>query len=174
MKKMIAMLMLLCVTLLPFAGVAEDGVVNWEDVAPVLEASGVTGDFYALNELGLAIWLPDGLGQVELSDDAIAAGYLYMLTDENQTNMITVSAVNAPGLTLDQALENAKANGMYDPEIVVINGLSAITYLDKANNMGAVVLIDTNYNVITFSFMPISTDEEIQAYVMISASIMPL
>ncbi|MBR3743073.1 MAG: hypothetical protein IKN04_21890, partial [Clostridia bacterium] len=89
MKKMIALLALLCVTVMPFAVMAEN-VITWDDVSAVIEASGLEGGFYAMEELGLAIWLPDGLNAVELSEEEIAEGYLYVLTDDEETCLITV------------------------------------------------------------------------------------
>ena len=177
MKKMIAMLALLCVALLPFAAMAETATatITWEEAgAPLVEASGLEGDFYALEELGLAIWLPAGLSAVELSEEDVADGYLYVLTDDEETCLITVDAVNVEGMTLDGVLEAAVAEGMFEPEIVIINGLSAVSYKDEANNAGCIVLVDPNCNVITFSLMPIESEEAELAFALIMSSLMPL
>ena len=173
MKKMIALLALLCVAVMPFAVMAET-VITWDDVSAVIEASGLEGGFYTMEELGLAIWLPDGLNAVELSEEEIAEGYLYVLTDDEETCLITVDAVNEEGMTLDGVLEAAIAEGMFEPEIVNINGLSAVSYKDEANNAGCIVLVDTNCNVITFTLMPIEGEEAELAFAVIMSSLMPL
>ena len=129
---------------------------------------------YAMEELGLAIWLPDGLNAVELSEEEIAEGYLYVLTDDEETCLITVDAVNMEGMTLDGVLEAAIAEGMFEPEIVNINGLSAVSYKDEANNAGCIVLVDTDCNVITFTLMPIEGEEAELAFAVIMSSLMPL
>ena len=177
MKKMLAMLMLLCVLVMPFSVMGETATetITWEEVgAPLVEASGLEGDFYALEELGLAIWLPAGMSAVELSEEDIAEGYLYVLTDDEQSCLITIDAVNVEGMTLDGVLEEAVAQGMFEPEIVIINGLSAVSYKDEANNAGCIVLVDTNCNVITFSLMPIEGEEAELAFALIMSSLMPL
>ncbi len=177
MKKMLVMLTLLCVVLLPFAAMAETATttITWDEVgAPLVEASGLEGDFYALEDIGLAIWLPAGLNAVELSEEDIAAGYLYVLTDDEETCLITIDAVNVEGMTLDGVLEEAVAQGMFEPEIVIINGLSAVSYKDEANNTGCVVLVDTNCNVITFSLMPIEGEDAELVFGLIMSSLMPL
>ena len=173
MKKMIALLTLLCVALAPFAVTAEN-VITWDDVSAVVEASGLGGDFYALDELGLAIWLPDGLEFVEVSEEDAAEGYLYVATDDEETCLFTIDAVNVEGITLDGVLESAVAAGMFEPEIGTINGLSAVSYKDEANNAGCIVLVDTNCNVITFTFMPIDAENAELLFGLIGASLMPL
>ena len=176
MKKMLAMLMLLCVLVMPFSVMAETATetITWEEVgAPLVEASGLEGDFYALEELGLAIWLPAGLSAVELSEEDIAEGYLYVLTDDEESCFITIDAVNVEGMTLDGVLEEAVAQGMFEPEIVIINGLSAVSYKDEANNAGCIVLVDTNCNVITFTLTPIEGEEAELAFGLIMSSLMP-
>ena len=174
MKKMIALLMLLCVTLMPFAGLAEN-VITWDEVgAPVVEASELEGDFYALEDLGLAIWLPEGLYSVELDDESIANGILYMLTDEEVSCALTISYVNEEGMTLDKLLAAAVEEGMFEPEIVNINGLDALSYKDEANNLGCIALVDTNCNVIVFSLTPIDSEDAELVFGLIMSSLMPL
>ena len=177
MKKMLVMLTLLCVALLPFAAMAESATssITWEEVgAPMAEAAGLDGNFYSLEDIGLAIWLPAGIQFVEVSAEDAAAGYLYVASDEEETCLITVDYVNVEGMTLDGVLEEAVAQGMFEPEIVVINGLSAVSYKDEANHAGCIVLVDTNCNVITFTVLPVESEEEELAFALIMSSLMPL
>ena len=74
---------------------------------------------------------------------------------------------------LFQALENAVNNGMTEPEIVNITGLDALTYGNESINAGSIVLVDTNCNMIIFSFTPIDNDVAKIAYGIISSSLMP-
>ncbi len=174
MKKMIALLALLCVALMPFAVMAEN-VITWDEVgAPVAEAAEIEGDFYALEDLGLAIWLPAGLEFVDVSEEDAAEGFLYMATDAEETCLLTVDAVNVEGITLEGVLEAAAAEGMVGPEIVNINGISAVSYKDEANSAGCVVLVDDNCNVITFTLMPIDDEDAELAFGLIMSSLMPL
>ncbi len=97
-----------------------------------------------------------------------------MATDAEETCLFTVDFVNVEGMTLDGVLEEAVAQGMVDPEIVIINGLSAVSYKDEANNAGCVVLVDTNCNVITFTLMPIEDEDAELALGLIMSSLMPM
>lgn len=173
MKKMIAVLALLCVVVLPFSAMAETPAITWDEVgAAAVEAYELAGDFVALEELGLAVWVPADLDFAEVSEEDAAAGRLYLLTDG--TCALIVDAVHVDGMTLDQALENAKASGMFEPEIVNVNGLSALSYKNEAINAGCVVLVDTNSNMIIFSFTPIEGDVAEIAFTVIMSSLMPL
>ena len=56
----------------------------------------------------------------------------------------------------------------------LVNGLSALSYKDEGNNVGVVVLVDTNCNMILFSFGPIDSEAAEAAYSVICSSLMPL
>ena len=172
MKKTIVTLALLCAVLLPFSAMAETATVTWEEMQPAVEALGLEGDFYALEDLGLAIWLPDGMTAVEVPEEDAAAGRLYLIMDEDC--YLAVDAVYVEGMTLDRAYENAVASGMYEPEIVEVNGLSALSYKDEGSNVGVVALVDTNCNMILFSFGPIDSEAAEAAFSVICSSLMPL
>ena len=174
MKKLISVLLLACMLVMPFAAMAEAPVITWDEVgAAAVEAYELSGDFVALEELGLTIWVPADLDFAEVSEEDAAAGRLCLLTD-GSTCALTVDAVHVDGMTLDQALENAKASGMFEPEIVNVNGLSALSYKNEAINAGCVVLVDTNSNMIIFSFTPIEGEAAQIAFTVIMSSLMPL
>ena len=171
MKKLIALLMLVCIALMP-AALAET-TITWDEIGgAAVEANGLEGDFYALDDMGLLIWLPNSLNAMEISEEDAAAGRYALYMDQETGAYVAIDAVHVDDMTLDQALENATTNGMTEPEIVNINGIDAVTYADPANNMGAIVLVDTNCNMIIFSFSPIDSDEAKLAYGIIGSSIM--
>ena len=173
MKKIIAMLALLCAVILPFSAMADTAVITWDEVgAPAVEAFELSGDFVALEDLGLAIWLPDGMEATEVSDEDAAAGRLCLLTDGSCA--LVIDAVHVDGMTLDQALENATDNGMFEPEIVNVNGLDVVSYKNEAISAGCIVLVDTNSNMIIFSFTPIEGEIAEIAFGVIMSSLMPL
>ena len=173
MKKMIAVLALLCAVVLPFSAMAETSVITWDEVgAPAVEAYELAGDFYAMEVLGLKIWVPEGMVEVEVSEEDAAAGRLGIVADDSCA--LIIDAVHVDGMTLDQAYENAVASGMVEPEIVNLNGLSALSYKNEAINAGCIVLVDTNCNVITFTLMPIEGEEAELAFGLIMSSLMPL
>lgn len=173
MKKLFALLVLVCLVLAP-AAMAEKASVTWEEIgAPAVEQLGLEGNFVALSDMGLAIWVPTVMTQYEPTEEDAAAGRYAIFTDENQEAYLTIDAINVPDMTLDQAYQNAVDNGMTEPEIVNINGIDALTYGNEAANAGCVVLVDTNYNMIIFSFMPVDSDDGKMAYGIMTSSLMP-
>lgn len=176
MKKLLAIVLaLLCAVMLPLCAMAETAVITWDDFgAPVVEAGEIEGQFYSIESLGLAVWLPDGLKNAEISEEDANAGRLCLMMDDEKTCAFIVDAVYVDGMTLDQAYENAVANGMVEPEIMNINGLDALTYKNEAINAGCVVLVDTNSNMIIFSITPINSDDAVLVYTLILSSIMPM
>ena len=175
MKKLIPFLALLCAVLLSFSVMAETTSITWDEAgAPVVEAANIEGGFYSIEELGLAVWLPAGLSNADISEEDAAAGRLYLLTDEEQTCAFIIDAVHVDGMTLDQAYQNAVDSGMVEPEIVNINGLNAVSYKNEAINAGCVVLVDTNSNLIIFSITPIEGEDAELVFGLIMSSIMPL
>ena len=63
---------------------------------------------------------------------------------------------------------------MFEPEIVNINGLDALSYKNADINAGCIVLVDTNCNMIIFSFTPIEGEAAELAFGVIMSSLMPL
>ncbi len=174
MKKMLTVLTLLCVALLPFSALAETSVISWDDSAALIADSDLTGDFYAIEELGLQIWIPDELNNVEIPAEEAAAGRMYLLMDEEQSCYLAIDAVHVDGMTLDMAYENALNSGMTEPEYVSVNGLDAISYQNDAADIASFVLVDTNSNMIIFSFGPFSEEGADMIFYLICSSIMPL
>ena len=77
MKKLFALVLTLCM-LCGCAAMAENDI-NWEDVAPLLEESGVTGDFYTFDDVDVEIFVPAGMISEELPDDS----YIGYFTDRH-------------------------------------------------------------------------------------------
>ncbi len=175
MKKLIALLALVCVVLMPFSAMAEEKTaIEWAASEMLIADTDLTGDFYNIDEMGLKIWLPDELNAVEVTEEETASGVYAKLTDKEQTCVLTIYALHVDGMTLDQAYQNAVEGGMKEPEIVTINGLDAVTYEAEETNEGAIVLVDTNDNMIFFTFSPINDEGAKMIFYIIASSIMPL
>ncbi len=174
MKKLFALVMMLCM-LCAAVAVAEDAsAINWTDVEATLAEQGLTGDFVVLDQLGLKVWLPNGLNAVEVSEADAAAGRLALFTDAENTAYLTVDAVNVEGMTLDQYYENATAaEGVSDVEIVTANGMNAVVYKSESINSWCASLVDTNSNIISFVMGPASEEGSKIVFSVIVASIQP-
>ncbi|MBO4290110.1 MAG: hypothetical protein J5865_08450 [Lachnospiraceae bacterium] len=158
MKKLFALVLSLC--LLGSFALAEENAITWDQVAPAVEASGVEGDFVTLDQLGLKLWIPAGLLETEFSEEDAAAGRLALYMAEDQSGYLVIDAVHVDDMTLDQAVENTKATGMKDVEVVNTNGLTGVSYVNEAADTYSLSLVDTNSNIINFSMGPVSSDPE--------------
>ena len=176
MKKLAVLLMIACIAMMPLSVFAEAEVqtITWEDVGePALELLGLEGDFVALNEMGLAIWIPSDLEYMEPSEEDAAAGRYAIFMDKDQECALIIDTAHVDGMTLDQAYQNAVDSGMKEPEIVNVNGLDVVSYENEEINSGCIVLVDTNCNLIIFSFTPIDSDVAKLGFTVIGASLMP-
>ena len=171
MKKLFALVMMLC--LLCTAAVAEDAsTMNWSDVEPTLAENNQSGEFVVLDQLGLKVWLPEGLNAVEVSEADAAAGRLALFTDADQTAYLAVDAMNVEGMTIDQYYENAKATeGLSDVEMITVNGLNAVVYKSETMNFWSASLVDTNSNIINFVMGPASEEGSKLVFSIILASL---
>ncbi len=173
MKKLLALVMMLC--MLCTAAVAENASeITWSDVEATLTEQGLTGEFAVLDQLGLKIWLPNGLDAAEVSEADAAAGRLALFTDAENTAYLAVDALHVEGMTLDQYYENAlAAEGVSDVEMVTANGLSAVIYKSEAMDFWSASLVDTNSNIINFVMGPASEEGSQIVFSVIVASIQP-
>ena len=174
MKKLIAVLALLCVTLMPFSVLAEAAeaqvpVINWADVEAV--AAEIPGSFVTLEEVGIKFWLPDAFKAIEFGEEEAALGYLAQYATEDGTGVIAVTYAEFEGGS-DAFIESMKAAGASDVEEAVVNGLYAVSYSMTESDI-VVTAIMSDEAALSFIFYP-GSDEGAQAvYALISASIQP-
>ena len=169
MKKLFALMLALC--LMGSVAMA-DANLTWDAVKETAEQ--VDGGFQTFDEIAVKIWMPAVLQAVELTDEDKEAGYIGYYATADESAAVGVMYVDVEGMTLDGVLEAAAAEGMAEPEIVNINGIDAVSYKDEANNAGCIVLVDTNCNMIIFSFTPIEGEAAELAFGVIMSSLMPL
>ena len=128
MKKFLCVLMMLCMMLT--AAAAEDAnTITWEQVVPVLEASGVTGQFYTFDEIAVKIWVPEGMNPTELSDEDKEKGYIGYFMPEDESAAIAVRYVDTNGTSLeDYAAYLSSESDVTEVEMGNVNGLPCVTY----------------------------------------------
>ena len=131
MKKLFALILALAMAL-SVAAMAEEAtvdVVDWNGLIANegMDAFVAQGDFYAMEAIGLKIWIPNGLQPVE-SD---SCAYLFM--DEEGTNGISVFVEDAPeGLDATNAeavlAYVVDAVGGEEASISVVNDITCVAY----------------------------------------------
>ena len=131
MKKFAALMLALCLMLGCTA--LADNEITWEQVAPILEAANVAGDFVTFEEIAVKVFIPTGMNAVELSEEDKTAGIIgYFATDDGEA--IGVQYVNVDGMSLEDykaSLEGTE--GVTELEAGTVNGLPCLSYEYNGN-----------------------------------------
>ena len=124
MKKLFALMLALCL-MLGCTAVAENAV-SWEDVAPMLEAAGVSGQFYTFDAISVALFVPEGASPAELPDESYIG---YFTSDDGDADTIAVQYVNVDGMSLEEYYELLQnTDGVTELEAGTVNGLPCLSY----------------------------------------------
>lgn len=169
---MIAMLLVAVLSGTAFAQTETATVVNWEDVSAAVEAAGISGQFYNVGDSGLCMWIPDVFTEVELTEEEVADGYMAYLTTEDESAVVSVTYAAIDGLTVD-GLYNlfTETEGIEDLEIVVINGIAAVSYEMPEQDSMTVSFVDDDGYAFEFTFAPVSDEGFAQVATLMAASI---
>ena len=130
MKKLFCVLMVLCLVVTAAAALAEAApALNWEDFSPILEAGGVSGDFYTFDEIAMKIWLPEGMYPVELTEEDRENGFIGYFMPEDESGAVSVVYVDVSGMSLEEYGEYlASEAGATEIEVGTVNGFPCVSY----------------------------------------------
>ena len=152
MKKLVVILLLAFCMMATVAFAENANVVelNWAEV----KDDSVPGGFYTLNDLGLMLFVIEGLEPVETED-------MYALfTNKDQTYSIAISLENAEAqLELSELAKGMAAHGATEVDYAIVNGLPCITY--NMSGCDSVSFVTDGGYVISFLFGP-DTDAELR------------
>lgn len=127
MKKLLAVVVMLCMVSC-FALAEEAPELNWSDFEPILEAGGVTGEFYTFDEIAVKIWVPGGLDPVELTEEDVANGYIGYFAAEDQSAAMAIMYVDVQGMSLEEYAAVLPEAGATEIEVGTVNGLPCVSY----------------------------------------------
>ena len=130
MKKLFALMLALC--LLCACTALAENEITWEQVAPMLEANGITGEWVTFDEIAVKIFVPAGLTAVELAEEDKDNGYIGYFTAEDG-EAIAVMYVNADGMDLETYAAQVGEAGGTEIEAGTVNGLPCISYEFNGN-----------------------------------------
>ena len=171
MKKFVVLLMALC--LLGTCALAEVAEVNWADVQPVVEESGVEGEFYTLNACEVMLWVPTVFQPIDVPEDAEVKDIVACFTNEAGDAGINVVYTNVNGATIEEYAAALSEEGAENIEVEIINGLKAVEYtLSENDTLNIAFVSDTGY-LLEFTMTPISEEGAIETWAMVAASIQP-
>ena len=146
--------------------------INWTDVEPAVAEAGISGDFAAVSDLGIMMWIPDVFSEIELDEEDVEDGFICILATEDEEEGVMVFYEDFEGAGLEDLLAVlSEEEDVEEPEMGVINGIPALTYTDVENDaLNVVFMTDEGYAVV-FSFFPMSDEGFSQVAAIMAASI---
>ena len=158
MKKILCVLMMLCLMMSVALGEGT-ATLNWEDMAPALEAGGVTGQFYTFDEISVKIWLPDGMLPVELTDEDKEKGYIGYFMPEDESAKMAVMYVNVDGTTLEEYAQLLAAeDDVTEIEMGTVNGFPCVSYLLPAQDSVSIAFTTEAGYILEVTCAPLSEE----------------
>ncbi len=131
--------------------------INWEDIAPALEESGLEGEFYAVSDFGIAMWVPVQLHEVELTEEDVENGYVSYLTTDDEDAAVAIICADGEGMTLEDYMAYLEsAEDVSGVEYGLVNGIEAVSY-EYEGNMNVAFITDAGY-ILEFTFSPMSDE----------------
>ena len=175
MKKFLCVVMALCLMLSATAVLAEEApALNWEDFEPIMEASGVTGEFVTFDEVAVKIWIPEGMNAAELTQEDIDKGFIGYFAPEDQSASLSVVYVNTDGMTLEEYGEALAAQeGVTEIEFGTVNGLPCVTYeIPEQSSVSIAFTTEAGY-ILEVTCTPLSVENAELVWGAVVASIQP-
>ena len=161
MKKMITLLLALALVLGAAMTYADEGTdaaaplepltVSWLEVAPEVEAMGLTGEFYTLKGLQVAFWTPSTLKPVELETTWDETGYLAAFKTETDRGFF-ISFYELPVDSVEAFAARVDEVGGTKGQALVVNGLNAYSF--ELEDMLHVSFLVTDGYILSFDFYP--------------------
>ena len=170
---MLAMLLAAVLTGTAFAQAEITTTINWEDVSAMVEEAGISGDFYAVGDTGLCMWIPDDVfTEVELTDEDVENGFIAYLTTEDESAVVSVSYAQIEDVTVDDYYGLvADVEGVEELEMDAVNGIAAVSYNLPEQDSWTVSFVDDEGYIYEFTFAPMSDEGFQQIAAIMAASI---
>ena len=166
MKKLFALVLTVC--MLCGCAAMADNTITWEEVAPTVEAGGVTGDWYTFEQIAVQMCIPTGPNPVQV-DDENYIGYF----QAEDGSAVAVLYVNVEGMDLDTYISKLPEVGAENIEAGTVNGLPCATYEVPANGTMNIAFTTEAGYILEVVVGPVTDDNGKLAAGVILASVMP-
>lgn len=127
---------------------SETPTFYWEDCAAELEAAGVEGDFYKLDNLNAIVWIPSFMEPQELTEEDLAVDCIAYFASEDGAYFVSVALPNL-GVDYDGGLELLKDRGVKNISEAKVNEFYIVCYsyddAEGAEHNSAVVFFNDGY-----------------------------
>ena len=173
MKKLVAVLMILCLAVSAAAVFAEDAepnIVQWSDYAA--DAAGIEGEFAHISSTGLIMFIPAEFKDSEISEEALAGGKIMVLKTENEERAV----VSAQVIEYDvETFLGSIVNEGVTVWHTILNGLNCYQFnLDTLGVVTSCIVYSTEQGgSLIFSFTLSDEEPYASMYKVMAASIQP-
>lgn len=170
----LALMMLVCVS-----ACAETAYTYSEYIYDETMFEGITGEWVAMPDLGLQMFLPDIYEAAEVSEAMAAIGaFGFYTTNSSGMLMMTYGpAVNVEGNPAEYAEDIADyftARGMTNVDVIFVNGLAVVTALDANADALSYCVFFGDGTQCVFTFNPASDPDHAMMAALTATSIMPV
>ena len=122
-------------------------------------------------EDGFEIYLPNEWVVVDPTDEMIQSGIFYAVTSPDGARNMQVAWSEEAGAADANAVKAQLEATYTEVEILNINGIDFVTYLDAQNDSTGIVALGANGDMFLFNFYPASDEEFAPIAVTIATSI---
>ena len=171
MKKILCVVLMICM-MMGAALAEETPALNWEDVVPVIEASGLSGQFYTFEDIAVKFWLPEGLNPVELSEEDTENGLIAYFMPDDESAAVSISYVNVDGASLeDYAAYLSGESDVTEVEAGTVNGFPCVSYkMPEKDSVNIAFTTELGY-ILEVSCTPVSEENAELVWGVVVASI---
>ena len=173
MKKLVAVLMVLCMVLTVAAAFAEESepiVVNWSDYEA--DAADIAGQFAVVGPTGLVMFVPAEFKDSEISEEARQGGTFMVLKTENEERAVVSGQVVE--MNIDTFMAGLEGQGVTKYE-TVLNGLYCYRFNITAVGIttSCIVFSTEQDGIVVFSFTLSDQEPYASLYKVMVSSIQP-
>ena len=122
-------------------------------------------------EDGFEIYLPNDWVVVDPTDEMIQSGIFYAVTSPDGARNMQVAWSEEAGAADANAVKTQLEGTYTDVQILNINGIDFVTYMDAQNDSTGIVALGANGDMFLFNFYPASDEEFAPIAVTIATSI---
>lgn len=171
MKKLVAILMSLCLMMTAAAVLADEtepNVVNWSDHEA--DAAGIDGQFAAIGQTGLKMFVPAEFTDTELSEETLAGGTFMVLKTEKEEKAVVNAQVIGVDMDTFKAGMESQGRTLW---ATVLNGLPCLQFNVEADGVvtSCFVFGTTQGTVLVFGFTLSNQEPYASLYKVMASSI---
>ncbi len=171
MKKLVAVLMILCLVMTGVAAFAEETeqtVINWSDYEA--DAANIDGQFAHVSQTGLIMFIPAEFQDSEISEEALSGGTFMVLKTESEDRAVVSGQTVALDIDTFKASIEGQGIQMWD---TILNGLNCYQFnVEAAGIVTSCIVFSTEQNgMIIFSFTLSDQEPYASLYKVMASSI---